>query len=210
MSYHAHRTAAERGAPLVFTFHGTGGDQHQFHGVARRLVPGAAVVSPRGDVNEMGHLRFFKRRAEGVYDMDDLWMRVEAMAKFLRAEKSEAAPPRTIGLGYSNGANILAATAIRHPDIADDLVLMHPLVPFTPEPQPGLAGRRVLITAGERDPIGPATRTETLYDWFQEQGAEVTLHWHDGGHELREEELSAALGFLNRRAAPVGEGRPGS
>ncbi|MBM9593694.1 alpha/beta hydrolase [Roseitranquillus sediminis] len=199
MSYHAARIPAERGAPLVFTFHGTGGDQHQLHDLGRRMVPHSAVVSPRGDVNEMGHLRFFRRLGEGVYDMEDLGRRVEAMAAFLAAEKAEAAPSRTIGIGYSNGANILAATAFRHPDIVDELVLMHPLIPHSPEPQPGFADRRILITAGRNDRICPAERTEELSDWFEEQGADVILHWHEGGHELREDELMAAHAFLNRR-----------
>ena len=199
MTYHAARTAAARGAPLVFTFHGTGADQHQFHALGRALVPESQVVSPRGDVNEGGALRFFRRTGEGVYDMDDLAARVEAMAAFLAAEKDEAQPSRTVGLGYSNGANILAATAFSHPEIVDWLILMHPLIPWTPGRQPGLAGRRVLITAGRNDPICPAPQTEELARWFEAQGADILLHWHDGGHELREDELAAAKTFLDQR-----------
>ena len=199
MSYHAARTAAARGAPLVFTFHGTGADQHQFHTLGRTLVSKAQVVSPRGAVTEGGALRFFCRTGEGVYDMDDLATRVEAMAGFLAAEKDEAQPARTIGLGYSNGANILAAVAFAHPEIVDWLILMHPLIPWTPEPQPGLAGHRVLITAGRYDPICPAPQTQELARWFEAQGAEVLMHWHDGGHELREDELAAAKAFLEQR-----------
>lgn len=199
MSYHAARTGADSGAPLFFTFHGTGADEHQFHALARTLMPEARVVSPRGDVNEGGALRFFRRTGEGVYDMEDLARRVEAMAAFLAAEKDEARPARTCGLGYSNGANILAATAFEHPEIVDWLVLMHPLIPWTPDPQPGLSGRRVLITAGRRDPICPPPRTEALARWLSEQGAEVRMHWHDGGHEVRQDELVAAKTFLDAR-----------
>lgn len=60
------------GAPLIFTFHGTGGDETQFHGLARQLIAEAHVVSPRGDVSEHGMARYFRRTGEGVYDMDDL------------------------------------------------------------------------------------------------------------------------------------------
>lgn len=199
MTYHAARTGAESGAPLVFTFHGTGGDQHQFHPLGRTLLPEAHVVSPRGDVNENGALRFFHRKSEGVYDMDDLAQRVEAMAAFLAAEKDEAQPSLTLGLGYSNGANILAATAFSHPEIVDWLILMHPLIPWTPEAQPGLAGRRVLITAGRNDHVCPAPQTEDLARWFQEQGAETLIHWHDGDHEIQESELAAAKQFVDAR-----------
>ena len=190
------RTDGADGAPLVVTFHGTGGDERQFHGLASELVPSAHVVSPRGDVSEGGHARYFRRRAEGVYDMDDLARAVEKMAGFLAAARDETGVDRVIGLGYSNGANILAATAFAHPDLVDDLALLHPLIPFAPDPQPGLAGRRILITAGRRDPISPALQTEALALWFERQGAEVALHWHPGGHEIDRSELTALQSFL--------------
>ena len=60
------------GGPLLFAFHGTGGDENQFVSLGRDLVPGATIVSPRGDVSEFGAARFFRRTGEGVYDMDDL------------------------------------------------------------------------------------------------------------------------------------------
>ena len=100
----------------------------------------------------MGALRFFRRTGEGVYDMEDLEARTEAMAGFIEAERGLTGAPRVVGLGYSNGANILASVMLAHPGLVDDAILMHPLIPWEPEPQPGLDGRRVLITAGERGP----------------------------------------------------------
>jgi phospholipase/carboxylesterase len=199
MGYIAKRT--EGGQTLAFTFHGTGGDENQFHGFAEQLLPGASVVSPRGDVSEMGALRYFRRTGEGVYDMADLDRRTESMAAFIGAEKARTGATRTVGLGYSNGANILSAVAFRHPDLVDALVLLHPLIPWEPAPQPGLAGRRVLITAGQRDPICPAPLTERLAKWFEAQGADVTLTWHPGGHEIAQGEIAAIQRFLAPAAA---------
>jgi phospholipase/carboxylesterase len=196
MSYVAARTEGVGTGALVFTFHGTGGNEHQFHDLASQLVPGASVVSPRGDVSEAGMNRYFRRTGEGVYDMDDLESRTEAMAAFLAEERNRAGATRVLGLGYSNGANILASVAFSHPAIVDELILMHPLIPWTPAPQPGLSGRRILITAGRRDPICPAPMTEALAKYLTEQGTAFRLHWHDGGHELRQEELSAIQEFL--------------
>jgi phospholipase/carboxylesterase len=197
MGYVAKRT--EGGPTLAFTFHGTGGDETQFHGFAEELLPGASVVSPRGDVSEMGALRYFRRTGEGVYDMADLARRTEAMAAFIAEEKGRVGATRTVGLGYSNGANILSAVAFLHPHLVDDLILLHPLIPWEPEPQPGLAGRRVLITAGRRDPICPPPLTERLARWFEAQGAAVTVDWHPGGHEIAQAEVAAIQRFL----APV-------
>ncbi len=70
--YHMAETKRAPGAPLVFTFHGTGGDESQFHDVARQILPDAHVISPRGEVLEHGMNRFFRRSGEGVYDMADL------------------------------------------------------------------------------------------------------------------------------------------
>lgn len=62
----------EPGAPTAFLFHGTGGNEQQLIGLGRDLLPNASLISPRGDVSEMGAARFFRRTGEGVYDMDDL------------------------------------------------------------------------------------------------------------------------------------------
>ncbi|MEL7343784.1 MAG: alpha/beta hydrolase [Pseudomonadota bacterium] len=195
MTYHAARSEGAVGGPLFFTFHGTGGDEHQFHRLAQELRPDARVVSPRGDVSEMGALRYFRRMAEGKYDMDDLAKRRSAMADFLRSEKADT--EEAIGLGYSNGANILAALALESPDIVDTLVLMHPLIPWKPMRQLGLKGRRILITAGERDPICPKPETERLVAYLKAQGADVTVHWHPGGHEIVPSEIEAIATFLD-------------
>jgi len=196
VTYQAARQAGASGAPLLITAHGTGGTEAQFHALGSELVPGAHVVSPRGDVDEAGHLRFFRRTGEGVYDMADLARATAKMAGFIEAEQARTGATETIALGYSNGANILAATAMAHPDLIDRLILFHPLIPWSPDPQPGLGGTQVLVTAGERDPICPAPLTRSYLAWLRAQGAEVTEHWHAGGHELRPEELQAAQALL--------------
>ncbi len=188
--------AAPAGAPLLFLLHGTGGDEHDLLGLGHELLPGAHLVSPRGDVSENGALRFFRRTAEGVYDRNDLARATQKLAAFVRARIDATGATDVAALGYSNGANILAALLFAAPDLVGRAVLMHPLIPFTPSPQPGLAGRSVLITAGRRDPIAPAALTEALAGWLTAQGAGVETVWHEGGHELRPTEIAAAKAFL--------------
>src|SRR5262245_30820600 len=142
MSKDAYRHVIEPGAangPLLFAFHGTGGNESQLLPLARHVLPGASIVSPRGDVSEYGAPRFFRRTGEGVYDMDDLAARTAKMASFVRAHKEEKKPPATIGLGYSNGANILASMLFTDPGLFDAAVLMHPLIPFEPRSTGSLA-----------------------------------------------------------------------
>ncbi|MEL7089002.1 MAG: alpha/beta hydrolase, partial [Planctomycetota bacterium] len=147
-------------APLVLAFHGTGGNERQFSGLVQEAIPGAGLVAPRGDVSEHGALRFFRRTAEGVYDMADLAERTAKMARFVAAHR-DANPGRTVlALGYSNGANILASLLFQKPELFDGTVLMHPLIPWEPGPQPGLAGKAIFVTAGRADPICPWPGTE--------------------------------------------------
>jgi phospholipase/carboxylesterase len=195
------RVGATPEAPLLVLLHGTGGDEDQFFELGQHLLPGARLIAPRGDVSEGGALRFFRRTGEGVYDMDDLARATGKLAGFLSQRIAESRPAEVLGFGYSNGANILASVLINHPNLFDGAVLMHPLIPFEPPPAPALAGKRVLITAGRRDPIAPAAGTEKLADYFRRQGSRVTLFWHGGGHELARPEIAEAVALLGNRSA---------
>lgn len=195
MTLHAKRTKGHQDT-LVLTFHGTGGDETQFHGAAESFFPGAHVTSPRGDVDENGQNRFFRRLGEGVYDMDDLAQRTHRMANFIQDEIAHTGAHHVVGLGYSNGANILISVMLTHPDLIQTAALMHPLIPWDPDPQPGLAMKRVLITAGQNDPICPPEKTIALAAYFSAQMADVTTAWHPGGHEIPQSEVEALRDFL--------------
>jgi phospholipase/carboxylesterase len=181
---------------LFFVFHGTGGDETQFPGLAKQLLPEAHIISPRGDVSEGGALRFFRRKAEGVYDMEDLNLRTAQMTRFVSSHIKRLQPKRVVGLGYSNGANILASVMFNDGSLFNQAILMHPLIPFIPQPQSQLAARKILITAGERDPICPPDLTRGLESYFKSQQADVQTLWHPGGHEIRKVEVEAAQQFL--------------
>lgn len=197
VSYIHKTVAGQPGGLLFFVFHGTGADENQFLGLGRDLLPAATLVAPRGDVSEHGAARYFRRTAEGVYDMADLARATAKMAGFVRAQRDAAQPSSVIGLGYSNGANILASVMFAEPDLFDAAVLMHPLIPFDPQMEGDLAGRRVLMTAGRHDPICPAPLTTRLEDTLRNLKADVELFWHDGGHEIRQGEIAATDAFLS-------------
>ncbi|MBQ0750961.1 MAG: alpha/beta hydrolase [Roseovarius sp.] len=196
-NYSALTHIADEGAPLVFAFHGTGGDERQFFDLARQLVPKGSVVSMRGDVSEGGAARFFRRTGEGVYDMDDLARRTERMVAFIAAHKAMHPAAAVYGFGYSNGANILASVVMAHPDLFERVALLHPLIPWSPAPV-DLKDLFILITAGRRDPICPWPLSDALITWAEQQGACVTTHIHEGGHELRQEEIAALSKLMSQ------------
>jgi phospholipase/carboxylesterase len=128
--------------------------------------------------------------------MEDLAARTAKMAGFVKAHHDAAKPSAVIGLGYSNGANILASVVFAEPGLFDVAVLMHPLIPFEPRIDGDLSGKRLLVTAGRRDPICPPSLTSRLEAHLRAAGADVTVDWHEGGHELRPIEIEAAKRFL--------------
>ncbi len=177
--------ASETDPTTLLLAHGTGGDEHDLVPLGARLAPGAALLSPRGTVREGGANRFFARHAEGVFDVADLDARAQELATWVREACAAHDRPLEglLGLGFSNGANILWAVAAHDPTLLRGAVLLAPMLPLTPAQQPDLDGLPVLIGAGRADPIAPPDQAEALAAWLRDRGAQVELRWHEGGHQ---------------------------
>jgi len=182
------------GTDTLLLLHGTGGDESDLMPLGKWLAPNANLLSPRGTVLENGMPRFFRRLAEGVFDIPDLIARTHELADFVAsaAETYGFDSHRVTAAGFSNGANIAAALLLLWPGVLRDAVLFHPMVPLTPEPLPDLSGVGVFIGAGRQDPISSPAETESLAALLRQAGAEVRLHWQAGGHGLSREEVQAA------------------
>src|SRR6266576_5991780 len=95
----------------LLLLHGTGGNEHDLIRLGRKLDPNAALLSPRGKILEHGMPRFFRRLAEGVFDIEDLKLRANELADFVTAAAKHynLAADQIVAVGYSNGANIAAS-----------------------------------------------------------------------------------------------------
>jgi phospholipase/carboxylesterase len=192
---HIHRFVdGDRARPLLL-LHGTGGDENDLIDLAHATAPGAALLSPRGNVREGGASRFFRRFAEGVFDVPDLKARTQALADFVVAARAEYGLGAPVALGFSNGANIAAAMLLLRPDVLAGAVLLRAMTPFA-EPPPGLEGKPVLILSGRMDPIVPHADVEGLAQMLRDGGAAVTHEWQPGGHGLGQGDLAAITRFL--------------
>ena len=182
----------------LLMLHGTGGDEHDLLPLAEMLMPDAAVLSPRGQVLENGMPRFFRRLAEGVFDEEDLRARAGDLASFVTgaAERHGFDPRGVVAVGFSNGANIASAVMLLHPGTLAGAIVIRGQVPLVPDPLPALNGTRVLISNGRSDPlVGPA-ETERLAGLLRSSGADVTLEWQPGGHQLTQADVQAARAWL--------------
>lgn len=202
---HRFRPGAPGSSDTIVVLHGTGGNEDDLLGLAQTVAPGAAVISPRGKVLEAGAPRFFRRLAEGVFDPAEVQARGEELAEFIRAAvtRYELDAKRVFALGYSNGANIASTVMLIEPDLIRAAVLLRPMLVFEPEKKADLTGKAALISAGRVDPIVPTASVEKLVRLLEERGAEVTLKWQLGGHNLVPSEIKEAADWLGLRRSGV-------
>jgi len=188
----------------LLLLHGTGGNQDDLIPLGQQLLPGAAILSPRGKVSEHGAPRFFRRLAEGVFDHEDLLFRTHELADFVDQAADQYAFDRQklVAVGYSNGANIAASLMLLHPGLLRAAVLLRAMVPFEPEQTPDLSGMPVFLAAGRRDTMIAPDNTERLAAILGEAGADLDLRWKNVGHPLTYEELEEARDWLSRVLGP--------
>jgi predicted esterase len=198
-------TATDLDVTLLL-LHGTGGNEDDLLELGSELLPGASLLSPRGRVLEGDMPRFFRRFAEGVFDIDDLKLQTHALHDFaLAAAKRYGVPGnRMVAVGYSNGANIAASLLLLHPELLSGAILFRGMVPLMPDSTPDLRSTKVLVGSGRRDPIVPYREGDALAKLLASFGAEVEAYWDQGGHELGMDDLKKAQNWLQRKFSGSG------
>jgi predicted esterase len=191
-----------RDAVTLLLLHGTGGDERDLLPLGRELWPDAALLGVRGKVLENGMPRFFRRFAEGVFDVDDLKTQTNDLAAFIdaAADRYDFSRRRLVAVGYSNGANIAASLILLHPHYLGAAVLFRAMVPFKPDIVRNFGEMSVFIAGGMQDPIVPPGQTEELANILESGGAQVSLFWHAGGHELGDDDMAAARRWLSDKS----------
>lgn len=204
---HIYRKGTSAEAPTLLLLHGTGGNEEDLLPLAEMVSPASNVLGVRGNVLENGMPRFFRRLAEGVFDVEDLVKRTQELHAFLdwAAEKYEFDRSRIVAIGYSNGANIAASLLFHRGDALQGAILHHPMVPLRDKTLPDLSGVPVFIAAGRRDPICPPQETEDLNELLSGAGADVKLHWENGGHQLSRSEVGMASSWFKEKFLQGGQ-----
>jgi len=184
----------------LLLLHGTGGSERDLIPLGQELDSNASLLSPRGKVLENGMPRFFRRLAEGVFDLEDLRKRTHELADFVvsAAERYKIDLKKIVAVGYSNGANIAASVLLLRPEVLSAAILFRAMVPLIPETQPKLTSVRVWIGAGASDPIVPVSEPKKLAELLREAEADVTIRFFHSGHELSPDDVDSAREWLRR------------
>jgi len=185
----------------LLLLHGTGGNERDLLPLGRELDPNASLLSPRGKILEDGMPRFFRRLAEGVFDLEDLKTRTNELADFISAavRQYKLDAEHIVGVGYSNGANIAASMLLLRPEIMHTAILFRAMVPLIPDKLPDLSSVHVWIGAGDQDPIVPASEVQRLVDLLRRASAGVTISFFHAGHGLTSPEIETAGQWLRER-----------
>jgi predicted esterase len=182
----------------LLLLHGTGGTENDLIPLGKELAPGAALLSPRGQVLEHGMPRWFRRFAEGVFDVPDLIARSRDLTEFVAdaAKQYNFDAARVVPVGYSNGANIAASMLLLGSMKFPAAVLFRPMVPLVPEEEPDLSDTCVFIAAGRDDPLTSALEIGKLVALLEGAGATVDARLENAGHNLTSGDIQAARRWL--------------
>lgn len=188
-------------AKTLLLLHGTGGDENDLIPLAKNFGNDFNILSLRGNVNENGMPRFFKRLGMGIFDEKDLEFRTHEMVHFLKevAQKEGFDVAKIIALGYSNGANIAGATLFLHPDFLAGAILYRPMQPFKNSPNANSENKTPLFfSSGKNDPTVNPDDTNAYLKILNENNLDVTFYEMNTGHNLTQEDLGLSVEWFKK------------
>ncbi|WP_134681753.1 VOC family protein [Paracoccus ravus] len=180
----------------ILLLHGSGGDESDLMPLAHRLNPRARLLGVRGRSNEEGVNRWFRRLDATRYDQSDIRAEAEAFADFI-ASASRAYglnPERLLFLGYSNGANLLAAFLRLQPGLVKRAILLRAVDVLDDPPSANLPDVRILLITGQDDPL--AEKALPLEPALRMTGADLVACTIPAGHDISAEDLDRARVWL--------------
>ncbi|MGX6978121.1 alpha/beta hydrolase [Vagococcus elongatus] len=185
--------------PVLVLLHGTGGDEHSLVQIAEHLLPEASILSLRGRVSENGMNRFFKRRAEGDFDLASLEEETDYLHGEIKtlAQEYSLEISKMILLGYSNGANIGAHLLLTRETPLKFGLFFHVMSLRELEKVQANEHQRVWLSHGTMDPLVTEENYSLLLDYFRSGGSQVTDFSLPVGHGLHSKEIESAQKWLN-------------
>lgn len=189
----------------IVLLHGSGGDEASMFRLATRIAPDATLLGVRGRIVQKGTKRWYARVTPTSFDQADIRKEARAFAAFLteRMAAERLDLDRAVFIGYSNGANLIAALTLLHPDLVHRAVLLRAMSVLDAAPAADLRKTRFLTVAGERDklyaPFAPA-----LAALLRERGAVVDQAVVARGHLLGDEDVKVVSEWLKAANALAG------
>jgi len=183
-----HQGASSR---TLLLLHGTGGNEFDLVNLGKAIDPDASYLSPRGMFVESGMNRYFERYPDGTFNEDSIDNAVQELSGFISdAIKTYALDSTNIfGVGFSNGANTLAAMLVKEPNLLSGAALFGSTKPYKKVDAVDLSGKKIWLANGDQDSYAPVAVSEEWSKELQEFGATLTWLRHSGGHQISAEHV---------------------
>lgn len=180
-------------------FHGTGGTEMDFLFLNDTLHNSYNLLGLRGNIDENGMNRFFKRTSFGIFDQQSIKEESTKLKQFidLWTHKYALKKEELAYLGYSNGANMILAQMFHFPDDIKKSILLHPMLPFHPKKQLDLSQNATFISYSTNDTMISPIESKKVIDVLQKNNSQVAIHTYNTGHQLSEKEIADCIAFLS-------------
>ncbi len=174
---------------VLVLLHGSGGDEETLMPLAREAAPRATLLGVRGRVLQDGVTRWYRRVTPVRFDQKDIRSEAAAFADFLgdAVEAYGLDAGRLSFVGYSNGANLVAALALLEPRLVRQAALLRAMPVLDKPPAGDLSRSRFLVVAGREDQLY-ARYAPALAEVLAKRGADVEAHLIAAGHMLTDED----------------------
>ncbi|MEC5144491.1 alpha/beta hydrolase [Chitinophaga sp. 212800010-3] len=189
-------------AYTLLLLHGTGGNERDLLPLAGTLGQGFNVLSLRGNVQEHGMPRFFRRLGMGVFDEEDVHFRTHEMVHFLKKLSANEGfdISQLLAVGYSNGANIAGAMLMLYPELLAGAALFRPMQPLSGL-ENGFETQRqqpVFMSSGTLDGTVDPAATTAYAALLSANGFNVSTHEIATGHNLVQQDIILAAQWIQQ------------
>lgn len=197
---HYYKEGKPEGKKLLL-LHGTGGDERSLVEIAEVLDEDSTILSFRGTVSEGGMNRFFKRKDVGVYDYESLEAETDRLYEAIKKVSVQENVPLSdwIIVGYSNGANIAAHLLLERETELRQGIFLHVTTLFRHTQTFSLADKDIFASFSVNDPIVSQEEFDEFVESFTSRGGKVTVAKSASGHQISQEEFTAAYQWLHRQ-----------
>lgn len=185
----------------LLLLHGTGGDEYDLIDIANFIDPNANIISLRGNVQEHGMNRFFKRFASGVYDFDSIRLETENLTNFIEeaVTKYNLNKDLITGIGYSNGANLLESLLQQKGNVINSIILFNPSLLNPNLEFKDLTEVKVFITTSKQDQYTTYDQQLFLHNCIKDNNGQLEVFWSNYGHQLTKESVLKAKSWYESK-----------
>jgi phospholipase/carboxylesterase len=204
----AHRVLQPEGdgpLPTAVLIHGRAGNEDVMWVFARTVPDNWLVVAPRAIKEDPdGGYSWHPRQADTWPSLSQFDEAVTAISHFIRALPGlyQADPSRIYLMGFSQGAALAIAAAIRQPGLVHGIASLVGFVPVESEAALDSAPLKdlpIFMAAGKDDERIPYERAQQGAEVLKAAAAQLEYHQYDTGHKLNAQGMRDLTEWWKRR-----------